>query len=173
MNHPSSRVRSAVAVVAIVVALVLQVSVFPHVAWHGIVPNLCLLVVVGAALTIDAPAAMVLGFVAGVALDLVPPADHVAGRWALALTVVAFLAARVRQDVRPTAVAVVGTVAAASFVGTSVFALTGIVLGESGSVPDLLQVIAVAVLWDVLLTPFVLPPLMTLFGRLDPQLAAS
>ena len=173
MSHPSSRVRSAIAVVAIVVALVLQVSVFPHVAWHGIVPNLCLLVVVGAALTIDAPAAMVLGFVAGVALDLVPPADHVAGRWALALTVVAFLAARVRQDVRPTAVAVVGTIAAASFVGTSVFALTGIVLGESGSVPDLLQVIAVAVLWDVLLTPFVLPPLMTLFGRLDPQLAAS
>jgi len=173
MSHPSSRARAAVAVLAIAIALVLQVSLFPHVAWHGIVPNLCLLVVVGAALTINAPAAMVLGFVAGVALDLVPPADHVAGRWALALTVVAFLAARVRQDVKPTAVAVVGTVAAASFIGTSIFALTGIVLGESGAVPDLLQVIAVAVLWDVLLTPLVLPPLMSLFDRLDPQLAAA
>ena len=173
MNHPSGRIRAAVAVVAIAVALVLQVSVFPYLAWHGIVPNLCLLVVVGAALTINAPAAMVLGFVAGVALDLVPPADHVAGRWALALTVVAFLAARVRQDVRPTATAVVATVAAASFIGTSIFALSGIVLGESGAVPDLLQVIAVAVLWDVLLTPLVLAPLMTLFGRLDPQLATT
>ena len=173
MNHPSGRVRAAIAVVAIAVALVLQVSVFPHLAWHGIVPNLCLLVVVGAALTINAPAAMVLGFVAGVALDLVPPADHVAGRWALALTIVAFLAARVRQDVRPTATAVVATVAAASFIGTSIFALSGIVLGESGAVPDLLQVIAVAVLWDVLLTPLVLAPLMTLFGRLDPQLATT
>jgi rod shape-determining protein MreD len=173
MNQPSSRARAAIAVVAVAVALVLQVSVFPHVAWHGIVPNLCLLVVVGAALTINAPAAMVLGFVAGVALDLVPPADHVAGRWALALTVVAFLAARVRQDVKPTATAVVVTVAAASFIGTSIFALSGILLGESGSVPALLQVIAVAVLWDVLLTPLVLPPLMTVFGRLDPQLATS
>ena len=173
MNHPSGRVRAAIAVVAIAVALVLQVSVFPHLAWHGIVPNLCLLVVVGAALTINAPAAMVLGFVAGVALDLVPPADHVAGRWALALTVVAFLAARVRQDVRPTATAVVATVAAASFIGTSIFALSGIVLGECGAVPDLLQVIAVAVLWDVLLTPLVLAPLMTLFGRLDPQLGTT
>lgn len=173
MNHPSGRIRAAVAVVAIAVALVLQVSVFPYLAWHGIVPNLCLLVVVGAALTINAPAAMVLGFVAGVALDLVPPADHVAGRWALALTIVAFLAARVRQDVRPTATAVVATVAAASFIGTSIFALSGIVLGESGAVPDLLQVIAVAVLWDVLLTPLVLAPLMTLFGRLDPQLATT
>ncbi|MCW2832625.1 MAG: rod shape-determining protein [Nocardioides sp.] len=173
MNQPSSRVRPFIAVAAVALALVLQASVFPHVAWHGIVPNLCLLVVVGAALTINAPAAMVLGFVAGVALDLAPPADHVAGRWALALTVVAFLAARVRQDVKPTAAAVVGTVAAASFIGTSIFALTGLVLGDSASVPDLLEVIAVAVLWDVLLTPLVLPPLMALFGRLDPQLAAA
>jgi rod shape-determining protein MreD len=168
-----TRLRALIALLAIAVALILQVSLFPHFAWHGIVPNLCLLVVVGAALTINAPSAMVLGFTAGVALDLVPPADHVAGRWALALTVVAFLAARVRQDVKPTAAAVVGTVAAASFAGTSIFALTGLLLGESGSVPDLLQVIAVAVLWDVLLTPIVLPPLMKLFGRLDPQLATA
>ncbi len=51
-------------------------------------PNLCLLVVVGAALTRGPQFAAVLGFVAGVALDLAPPADHVAGRWALALVVV-------------------------------------------------------------------------------------
>ncbi len=165
------KVKSLVAVLAISAALVLQVSLFPHFAWHGIVPNLCLLVVVAAALTINAPSAMLLGFAAGVALDLVPPADHVAGRWALALTVVAFLAARVRQDVKPTATAVVGTVAAASFVGTSIFALTGLLLGESGSVPDLLLVIVVAVLWDVLLTPFVLPPLMRLFSPLEPRVA--
>lgn len=168
-----TRLRALIAGLAIAVALVLQVSLFPHFAWHGIVPNLCLLVVVGAALTINAPSAMVLGFAAGVALDLVPPADHVAGRWALALTVVAFLAARVRQDVRPTATAVVGTVAAASFVGTSIFALTGLLLGEGTTVPDLLQVIGVAVVWDVLLTPLVLPPLLRLFGRLDPQLATA
>ncbi|UUZ60030.1 hypothetical protein [Nocardioides sp. B-3] len=74
---------------------------------------------------------------------------------------------------KPTATAVVGTVAAASFVGTSIFALTGLLLGESGSVPDLLLVIVVAVLWDVLLTPFVLPPLMRLFAPLDPKAATA
>ncbi len=168
-----TRFRALFAVLAIAIALVLQVSLFPHLAWHGIVPNLCLLVVVGAALSIDAPSAMLLGFAAGVALDLAPPADHVAGRWALALTVVAFLAARVRQDVKPTATAVIGTVAAASFIGTSIFALTGMLLGEGQSVPELLQVIAVAVLWDVLLTPIVLPPLMKMFGRLQPQWAST
>ena len=168
-----TRFRAPIALVAVVVALVLQVSLFPHLAWQGIVPNLCLLVVVASALTINAPSALLLGFAAGVALDLAPPADHVAGRWALALTVVAFLAARVRQDVRPTAVAVVATVAAASFVGTSIFALTGLLLGDAWSVAELLQVIAVAVVWDVLLTPFVLPPLMKLFARLDPQWASA
>ena len=166
--------RWVVALAAVLVALVLQVSLFPHVAWHGIVPNLCLLVVVAAALTVEAPFALVLGFAAGLTLDLAPPADHLAGRWALALTVAAFLAARVRQDVKPTALAVVGTVAGASFVATSLFALSGVLLSDPAlSVAGLLEVVLVAVVWDVLLTPFVLPPLMKLFARLHPQWAAT
>jgi rod shape-determining protein MreD len=155
-------------------ALVLQVSLFPHFAWEGIVPNLCLLVVVGAALTRGPQAAVVLGFLAGVALDLAPPADNLAGRWALALVVVGYVAGRVRQDVKPTAVAVVATVAASSFIGTSVFAITGLVLQDPLlDVGELLQVILVAVLWDVLLTPFVLPPVMTMFNRLQPERATT
>ena len=166
--------RWAIALGAVVVALVVQVTLFPHLAWHGIVPNLCLLVVVAAALTVEAPLALLLGFAAGLTLDLAPPADHVAGRWALALTIAAFLAARVRQDVRPTALAVVGTVAAASFVATSLFALSGVLLSDPAmSISGLLEVVLVAVVWDVLLTPFVLPPLMKLFSRLSPQWATQ
>lgn len=169
-----SYLRWGVALAAVVVALVVQVTLFPHVAWHGIVPNLCLLVVVAAALTVEAPFALVLGFAAGLTLDLAPPADHVAGRWALALTIAAFVAARVRQDQKPTALAVVGAVAAASFVATSLFALSGVLLQDPAmSVAGLLEVVLVAVAWDVLLTPFVLPPLMRLFARLSPQWAAT
>jgi rod shape-determining protein MreD len=168
-----SLMRGVVAALAVSLALVLQVSVFPHLAWQGIVPNLCLLVVVGAALTRGPQFAAVLGFLAGVALDLAPPADHVAGRWALALVVVGYLAGRVRQDVRPTAMAVVATVAASSFVGTSVFAISGLVLRDPAlGVPDLLRVILVAVVWDVLLTPFVLPLVMRMFQRLEPARTA-
>jgi rod shape-determining protein MreD len=167
-------VRMAAAFLVASLALVLQVSLFPHLAWQGIVPNLCLLVVVGAALTRGPQFAVVLGFLAGVALDLAPPADHVAGRWALALVVVGYVAGRVRQDVKPTAVAVVATVAASSFIGTSVFAITGIVLQDPLlDVSQLLRVILVAVLWDVLLTPFVLPPVMTMFNRLQPERATT
>jgi rod shape-determining protein MreD len=164
--------RTLAAFLVVSLALVLQVSLFPHFAWQGIVPNLCLLVVVGAALTRGPQAAIVLGFLAGVALDLAPPADHVAGRWALALVLVGYVAGWVRQDVKPTALAVVGTVAASSFIGTSVFAITGLILRDPLlDVGQLLEVILVAVLWDVLLTPFVLPPVMTLFNRLQPERA--
>jgi rod shape-determining protein MreD len=165
-----SALRAGAAFLAVCLAVVLQVSVFPHLAWQGIVPNLCLLVVVGAALTRGPQFAAVLGFVAGVALDLAPPADHVAGRWALALVVVGYLAGRMRQDVRPTATAVVATVAASSFVGSSIFAISGLVLRDPArDVSGLLEVILVAVGWDILLTPLVLPLVMGMFLRLEPS----
>lgn len=166
-------VRGVLAVVVVTFAVVLQVSLFPHLAWQGVVPNLALLVVVGAALVRGAQFAAVLGFVAGVLIDLAPPADHVAGRWALALVVVGYLAGRIRQDMKPNAWAVVGAVAASSFVGTSVFAMSGLVLRDPVvPVSDTLEVILVAVVWDVLLTPFVLPPVMGMFRRLEPARVA-
>ena len=166
----SLRVVTAAALV--VVALVLQVAVFPHVAWEGIVPNFCLLVVVAAALVRGPGFAATLGFFAGLALDLAPPADHVAGRWALALVIVGYVAGLMRQDTRSSATTVVATVAASSFIGTSVYALSGVVLGDAvAGGGDLLRVILVALLWDVLLTPLVLPGVMRLLTRLEPARA--
>ncbi len=161
--------RVVTAAALVVVALVLQVAVFPHVAWEGIVPNFCLLVVVAAALVRGPAFAATLGFFAGLMLDLAPPADHVAGRWALALVVVGYVAGLMRQETRTPATTVVATVAAASFVGTSVYALSGLALGDGvAGAGDLARVILVALLWDVLLTPLVLPAVMRLLTRLEP-----
>jgi rod shape-determining protein MreD len=158
------------ATLALTVALALQVSVLPHLAWHGVVPNLVLLVVVAAALARDAQFAMVLGFVAGALLDLAPPADHIAGRWALALLLVGYVAGRVATDIRPRMPAMLATVAASSFLGTSVFALSGLVLRDPAvAIPDLLEVVGAALVWDLLLTPVVLPVVVGLFRRLDPE----
>src|SRR3954454_11265160 len=162
--------RVGVAAALVVVALVLQVAVFPHLAWEGIVPNFCLLVVVAAAIVRGPAFAVTLGFCAGLMLDLAPPADHVAGRWALALVVVGYVAGLMRQDTRPSATTVVATVAASSFIGTSVYALSGLVLGDAvAGTGDLVRVVLVALLWDVLLTPLVLPGVMRLFPRLEPS----
>jgi len=161
--------RVGVAAALVVVALVLQVAVFPHVAWEGIVPNFCLLVVVAASLVRGPAFGATLGFFAGLMLDLAPPADHVAGRWALALVVVGYVAGLMRQDTRPSSTTVIATVATSSFIGTSVYALSGLVLGDAVAGPgDLARVVLVSLLWDVLLTPLVLPGLMRLFTRLEP-----
>lgn len=151
-------------------AVVLQVSFFSYFSWAGVVPNLVLLVVVAAALTRGPEHAAILGFVGGLVLDLVPPADHVAGRWALALVIVGYVAGRVRQDAGRSTLVALGTVAAASFVGTSVFALSGMLLRDPAiPVAEALQVIPTALLYDLLLAPFVLPLAMRMFRRTQPQ----
>lgn len=163
-------VRSVVLAALLTAAVVLQVSFFPSLSYDGVVPNLMLLVVVAAALTRGPEFAMALGFFGGLLVDLAPPADHVAGRWALALVLAGYLAGRVRQDAGQSAVASIITVAATSFVATSVFALSGLLLrDQSVSVGQALQVIPVSLAYDVLLTPFVLPLVMRLFRRIEPH----
>jgi rod shape-determining protein MreD len=165
-----SLVRALVAALVLVLAVVLQVAVFSVMSFDGVVPNLALLVVVAAALVRGPEIAAVLGFAGGLAIDLAPPADHVAGRWALSLVVVGYLAGRVRHDAGTSAVAALLTVGASSFIGTSVFALSGMLLHDPAiPVAEALRVIPVAVLYDVLVTPFVLPPVMRLFRRLKPH----
>jgi rod shape-determining protein MreD len=166
-------VRGLAVILLVVLAVVLQVGLFRYLAYDGVVPNLALLLVVAAALVRGPEFAAVLGFLSGLAIDLAPPADHVAGRWALALVVVGYLAGRVRHDARTSTLAAVVAVAASSFVGTSVFVLGGLLLQDPAvPVVEALAVVPVAVVYDVLLTPFVLPLTMRLFRTLEPHRAA-
>jgi len=160
---------------ALAVALLLQTSVFPHFAWHGIVPDLVLLVVVAVGLSRGSYDGLVAGFAAGLLLDLAPPADHVAGRWALALMIVGYVAGRVRPPaVDDEGLPGVGTclaaTAACAFFGATTFVVGGLILGDTtGSFGALLQTILAAVAWDVVLAPFVLPVVMRMLVRLTPE----
>lgn len=152
----------------VVAAVVLQTAVLSQVAIDGVVPDLALVLVVAAALVRGPEFGAVTGFVAGLAIDLSPPADHVAGRWALALVIVGYLAGRLRYDAASPVSAVLA-VGAGSFVGTSVFALSGLLLGERVvPVTGMLQVIALSVFLDIIIAPLLLPPLLALFRRLRP-----
>lgn len=166
-------VRAALFTALLLAAVVLQTAFFPYFAYEGVVPNVVLLVVVAAALTRGPELAAGLGFAGGLLIDLTPPADHLAGRWALALMLVGYLAGRVRPDAGRSAAAALATVAAASFVGTSLFALSGLVLGDGAPIgPEALRVILVALLYDLLLAPFVLAPAMRVFRRVQPPQVA-
>lgn len=170
--------RLVAALVTVVAALLLQVTVFPHLAWDGVVPDLVLLAVVGAALVTDPRFATLLGFGAGLLLDLAPPADHTAGRWALALMVVGYVVGRLAHDHssaqssaqtgsrRPAYPLMLAAGAGGAFVGTSVFALTGLLLRDPAvDVGELLEVVLAAVAYDVLAALVVLPVAVWIFTR--------
>lgn len=161
--------RDSALMAVVCVAVVAQAVVFRFVSVDGVVPNLALIVVVVAAIARGPQFAAVLGFAAGLLLDLAPPADHVAGRWALALVLVGYLAGRVRQEARSSPLMAVVVVGAASFVGTSVYALSGVLLHD-GSMPvdDMIRVIVISVLWDLMLAPFLMPLLLWVVDRLRP-----
>lgn len=161
--------RVAAVVVLVLVTVTLQVGLFTELSVAGVVPDLALLLVVAAALVRGPSYGAVLGLLAGLAVDLAPPADGVAGRWALALAVAGWLAGLVKADARQSAVATVVTVAVASFAATSLYALSGLVLREPGvSVSAVLEVLPVAVLYDVAVTPLVVPLALIAFRRLGP-----
>jgi rod shape-determining protein MreD len=166
--------RLVAALLTVVAALLLQVTVFPHFAWDGVVPDLVLLAVVGAALVTEPRFATLLGFGAGLLLDIAPPADHAAGRWALALLVVGYVVGRLAHDhqsaqpggARPSYPLMVVAGAGGAFIGTSVFALSGLVLRDPAiGVGGLLEVVLAAVAYDVLAALVVVPATVWLFTR--------
>ncbi len=162
--------RGALFTAVLVAVVVLQVSFFGFFAYDGVVPNLALLVVVAAGLTRGPELGSLLGLVGGFAVDLVPPADHVAGRWALALVLVGYLAGQVRRDASRSSLLALSTVAVGSLVGTSVYALSGMVLQDPAiPVTEALRVIGTSLVYDLLLAPFVLPVAMRMFRRLRPH----
>lgn len=142
----------------VLAAQVVTVAVFGPLGWQALAPNLVLVVVAVAGLRHGAGAAMVLGFAAGLLLDLAPPAEHTAGRWALALVAVGYLAGRLRPVADPlmdrprlTSGLLMVAVGAGSFVGTSVYALSGLVLSETVfGVTDLLPAVGLGAAADVL-----------------------
>ena len=74
-----------------------------------------------------------------------------------------------RVEARRSPIASLLTVAVCSFTASSVFALSGVVLGDHAlPAAEMLQVVGIAVLWDVVVAPFLLPALMGLFERTRP-----
>lgn len=162
----------AVALLAIA-AVVLQVSVVPLLSPLGLMPNLVLLVVVAAAIARGRDFAAVLGFVLGLALDLSPAADQLAGRWALAFVIVGYVVGSTRRPGfrQPSnRLVLVATAGAASFVGTSIFALSGVLLSDPAMpVPDVLHMIVASTLSDCLVGAIALPWCVRVFARLSLQ----
>lgn len=166
-----SSVRIGIVAVVLLALIAVQDAALRYLSVGGVVPNLALLVVIAAALVRGSDYGAGVGFVAGLLLDLVPPSSGTAGRWALALVAVGYLAGRVSAEIGSRR-AMAALVAGCSFVATSLYALTGVLLGdtplESGRMP---WVIVIGVVVDVLAALVLLPAALAMMRRLRPAQA--
>lgn len=165
---PAGRV--LLTVVLLVVSLALQVTVLTRLPLPGATPDLVLLVVAALALAHGPGFGLTAGFAAGLAADLVPPADHAVGRWALVLTVVGYLAGLAQAEARRSAF--IPLIVVALSAATSVLLYAG--LGALISDPHVtwaavIRLLPTAVLYDVVLSAFVVPVVLTLSDRFEPD----
>ncbi|MEW1724014.1 rod shape-determining protein MreD [Streptomyces sp. NPDC093109] len=154
----------------VVVALVLQVSVLARLQLPGAVPDLMLLVVLALAFVYGHVGGALIGFGAGLLADLAPPADHAAGRYALVLCVIGYLAGLVRPEkgqIRSAFVPMAAVVAAA-LGSTLLYAGVGALVGDTAARHvGLGGLLFTAAVYDLLLAPFTVPLVMWLARRAD------
>jgi rod shape-determining protein MreD len=150
--------RALLAAVAILAAVLLQVTLLNNVPFPGGAgPDLVLVVVVALALTSGARDGAIIGFAAGLALDIAPPASNLLGQSALVFCLVGYGCGRLRVVLERSAWLPLAGVAVGAAAGEALYALVGLIFGD----PDVTwqavrQVLPAAVFYDLLISPFVL-----------------
>ncbi|HVQ94540.1 MAG TPA: rod shape-determining protein MreD [Mycobacteriales bacterium] len=148
-----------------VLAVVLQESVLARLPLPGGAPNLLVVLVVGVALAAGASAGMAAGFATGLLADL--SSAHPVGVLALCFGLVGFLAGLLDADTERGVVRAFAVVAVAAASTYLIYLGLLAVLHRppAGGLADLPS----TVLYDVMLTPFVVPVVAALARRLDPD----
>jgi rod shape-determining protein MreD len=158
--------RALLATAAVLAAILLQVTVLNNLPFPGgSPPDLVLVVVVAMALASGPLDGAVIGFAAGLAVDIAPPASDLLGQSALVFCLVGYGCGKLRVELERSAWLPVAGVALGAAAGEALYALVGLTFGD----PDITlaavrQVLPVAVLYDAALSPFVLYAVARLGG---------
>ena len=156
------------AVLLLTLALVLQVTVLSRLPLPGATPDLVLLVLVALALRGGPELGLVAGFAGGLALDVLPPADHAIGRWALVLCLICYACGFLEDEADRSALFPIMVAAAASAASILGFAALGVLIDDPRVGLDaVLRVLPTVVTYDVLLSPFVVYAVFRLHRRLE------
>lgn len=154
----------------ILTALLLQRSALTLLPLPGATPDLLVVVVAAFAVARGPAVGGIVGFAAGLLADLAPPADHAIGRLALVFALAGYLAGLAHDEAEDSAllpIAMVGVVAAFVVLGD---AGLGRLFGEhDASWAWLARTVATAVLYDVVLAPFVVPIITMLLRRIQTE----
>ena len=146
------RSRIVVSIVAVVIAIVIQTTVFGtgNIQPLGAPPALVTLVIVALAPHIEAEYHVLLGFTAGILIDLI--GSGTLGLWAMTLTVVAFASSRLARRYADSIVASIGATFALTVLGQLVYVLLGTLFGQGTlGEPNVISKILLPAVWNAIL----------------------
>ncbi len=147
-----SRTRVMLGLVAVVVAIILQTTLFGagRIEPLGVAPALVVLVVILVAPLIEPEYELLLGFTAGILMDLV--GSGTLGLWAMSLTSVAYAASRLRERMAQGPLLIAAIVIGLTVLGQIVFILTSTLFGQNTiAEPQLVAKVVLPAAWNLLL----------------------
>jgi rod shape-determining protein MreD len=150
--------RATLSAALLLVALLLQLTVVNRLPLPGATgPDLVLLVVVALGLSERPAGAAVTGFCAGLCLDIAPPGSYLIGEYALVFCLVGYLCGRLGSSVNQSAVLTILTAMGAAALGEGLYAAIGLAVSDPQVTwASVRQVLPSSVIYDVVLSPFVL-----------------
>jgi rod shape-determining protein MreD len=164
--------RATIIVALVLIACVVQVVAVSPLPLPGAPPDVLLLIVAAIALALGPMSGAVVGFAAGLTADLVPPADHLLGRYALVFCLIGYAVGLLRHEASDSVPISLAVVAVAAAAATVLYGALGGVLGdERVSAQSLAGSVPWSVAYDVVLAPFVVPWVMSVMRRTDPEMA--
>jgi len=147
--------------VALIVAVTLQLAIVNRAPLPGgAAPDLVLIAVTAIAVCTGPMTGMLTGFFSGLALDIAPPAAHLAGEYALVFCLVGYACGRVRNAITYatgertmwTSLTIMGLGVAAGEAGKA--ALGRMLSDPNVTAPAIKHVLPAAIIYDLLLCPF-------------------
>jgi rod shape-determining protein MreD len=162
--------RALVSVLAVAAAVVLQLTVVNRLPLPGGAgPDLVLITVAALAVTGGPMAGVLTGFFGGLALDIAPPGSHLTGEYALVFCLVGYACGLAGAMGERAPLSEVALTAVGAAVGEALQAGLGVMVSDPRVTwPAIRHVLPYAVVYDVLLTPFVLWIVATLALRSEP-----
>jgi rod shape-determining protein MreD len=150
--------RAILSAVVLAVALTIQLTVVNRLPLPGAgAPDLVLLAVVALGLCARPATAAVIGFAAGLCLDIAPPGSYLVGEYALVFCLIGYLCGQLRGAVKDMVGPTIAVGMAAAAAGEALVALLGLGISDPQvSWQAVQQVLPSSILYDVAATPFTL-----------------
>lgn len=167
------RSRIVISLVAVIIAIVLQTTIFGagNIEPLGVAPALVPLVIIAVAPWVESEITILLGFTAGILMDLI--GSGTLGLWAMTLTVIAFIATRLSYRYKDSIALSLLAVFALTALGQAIYVLLGTLFGqETATEPNVAAKIFLPALWNLVLAYPVLWIVRVVFKTRDRSWAA-